>query len=868
MSRLNEAKDNNVGAGPAWTPFGAVLKALSVPAYASGKAIQNPASALNYSILDAWKDKDPVTPGTALERRGALDAVPDRYGIRTLTKLGADIALDPSTYVTFGGGAAARSGVRAAQLAASKEIDDIIRAGATPTMAQRAGATAEVAKAKLEAPSSFKVSLRVPLSRNKEIPLGESEGIAKAAQRAKATISKRFGGDALARGFSSDRGIGQAVSDVFHDVRRVGESELRRLGTAAADLDKQIAKAEKRLGMKRGEGATAITRHLDNPDRYDLPAGLEDLSAHSRDLLDDLNRMEKDAGIDYTEVEHYVSHLGATPADSRRIAEIYAKPTANRLDEPFFVKPRESKNLDEFEAIGREQGFTPEFNIARIIERRARASVNARTKKAIDDAVFDTFGTKTPDTSVGDAFDEWLKTSPDEFLQAAGVATARKYHATEQLPDDIARDLERVHAQITPLVKDDDALERTRIFLKKLTSRWKGLALLSPGYHIRNLYDDGIRAYWAGARNPMSFAQAARVQLGRDGSLRIGKEVWRNDEIARRAEVYGVLDTGWVRSETESSDEFLRRKGLQGPGKGPLARGSQAVGNFRENNLRLGTWLELLKAGKSPDEAARIVREYLFEYGKTSLFIDRARSFWFPFITFPSKAIPFTLREFARRPGRGANFAKVIQASNEAGGDPDLSLLPAGSQSSFAAPVPKLLSRLIGAPTDQPMLVNPERLFAAGSLNLLDPRVARARQNVLGGLLNPFMRVPLEMAANKSFYLGTDLPSLARSTPAIDQIARVVPIPSYVPAGQPYGYTKAGAPKIKRDFYTGQPVGGYSSYLDSILRLLPAYGQAASITPGGSSSAQLGAARFFFGVPVAPFDRAKALYRVQRFGNP
>ena len=834
---IKGAKPADAGRAPL-TPLRFALRAASVPALGVGEAIRDPGTLLQRrSGIDLFRDRNANLPGQALRGRGFLPG--GKAGIAL--GLAADIALDPLTYVSFGAGAAVKGGARAAiGREAARQIDDIVKSGGRPTLAQTAKASATTAAERAAAPRSVKVSLRVPFTRNKEILLGESEGLSAAVKRLSDKIAKPEVKASIRRGVTPDRGVTPVVNEVFNDLRRAAANEMKRIADSATRLDRDVAKLEDTLKLGRGKGREVIARHLDNPDRYPVPEGLEEVATRGRTILDDFNRAEKDAGIEYGDVEHYVPHMGANPKDRRKIAEVFAKPTASTIDEPFFVKPREAKNLDEFEAIGREQGFTPELNIARLIERRGRASVNTRMKKALDDAIYERFGTTVPDVSPDEAFEEWL-----------GLTTAKKYHKEESLTPEVADGLARVHARITPLVKDDDALQRTSDGVRRLTSRWKALALLSPGYQIRNLYDDGLRAYWAGARNPHSFTQASKLLTtrGKAGELkgiRIGDETWTREELLRRAEANGVIDTGFVRSETESLDEAVRGKGPAGPGRGPLVRGAQVVGDYRENVTRLGTWIELLKKGEEPGEAARTVREFLFDYSEVGKAVEVARSTFIPFITFPSKSIPFTIREFARRPGRAANFEKVITASNELAGNPDLSLLPTGSQASFGAPVPGWLRTAVNAPQDQAMLVNPERLFAMGSLNLLNPQRDAARSNAFG-LLTPMARIPLEVLTESNLGYGTPFPRAGSRAPAfVNQLAqRGVPIPGHNPN--------------RKDSMTGARQPGYSPTLNTLLRGIPIFGQADQVT-GGSSGANLGLARYLFGIPVSPYDAAREGY--------
>lgn len=921
------------------TPLRAVLDAASVPAYAVGQAVLHPTDKRTWTAsgLDLFRDESRhVMPGQALRQRGALNWIPTSYGLRSVAALIGDIGLDPATWISGGGGAAAHVAEGAGQVAArniglagAEYLAAQRAAHGTVTLSDKARAAAMTAAERKGAQGTLKLSVRLPFTRGREVLIGES---ARAHDLVSAVGGKLATGELsklAAQGLTTGRGLDPVVREVHRAVAAGARAEVEKIATAAARLERDVHGAEKGLGLKRGEGLTAISRHLGNPQgARALPTGLEDYAATARDLLDEFNAAEKAAGILYEERPHYVSFLGATPADRKVIANLYASPAASHLDEPFFVHPSVARSMDQFEAIAREQGFTPELNIARIVERRGRASVGARMKKALDEAVVGAEGVKPPAVEIpgtakldarvskhttalaeavasGDteaarvaqrkldiahadlakrerkiatiaAGNESLAArpgrtaTPEEWkavrTQWTEMANATKYHAGTRLPPHVAESLKRVHERIAPTVASEAALADMGRRVANITARWKSLALLSPGYHVRNAYDDGMRAYWAGARNPQSYNQAVHIlrtgsgKGASDSVYRIRGKTFTRAQLARMAEDHDVIDTGFARIETHSSVEATGRARIAAPGEGHAARASRAVGQWRENVIRLGTWLEMLKRGENPAEAARIVREFVFDYSETSAFIEEARKLWAPFATYPSKAIPFVAKEFARRPGRAANLNAAMTTLNQGGGNPDLSLLPAGAQSSFGVPWSDALRRPLGAPTGQPMLVNPERLFSFGSLNLLDPRLSRLRQNYLGGLLNPAARAVLEVLTHRSMYLGSDLPKLAKAPTFVNRLAEAgVPIPTYVAPGAEGG---------KRDFYTGRPVGGYSAYLDGLARLVPVYGQAASLIPGGTDSAQIGAARFFLGLPVTPYDRARALARVQRFGNP
>lgn len=912
---------------PGFTPIRVALDVLSIPNATIGKAIRDPRGALTYSALDAFRNRDRDTIGRSVEGRGLLNWVPEGKW-RSVTKLGLDIALDPTTYVTFGAGGAARAtGNAAVRRVGSEALDQAAAKGQKITLADRALASARDQEAIAAAGRSVRLGVQVPFSRAKNVTLYQSRELQRAIDAVGGAIVPKRAREAIAKGVSPSRGVDQRVNQVAQDVRRMAATEQRALTAALRLADRQTRKAERALGLKRGEAANAIAFHIDNPAKYQIPTELEPLVEAAKKLRDRFPEEEFKAGIEYARRENYLPHLGATRKDSERIQELYAKPTANAIDDPFFVNPRISENLDQFKAIGEAQGFTAETNVWKLLERRGFASIKAREKKALDDAIFQVYGVKAPAVALpstekaaarvakqeaklaaavqtGDApaavraqaklgkattglAKVEQKRGAAELLNAknaarpgrqaepgeyedllrewAEVGTATKYHGGSLLPPDIQRALSQVHKDITKQVTDPDGIAGALRFINRTTSQWKGLALLSPGYHARNAWSDSLQAYWAGARNPQSFVQATRILKARkalangenaaDATIAIGRgknrRTWTLTELAERARVHGVIDTGQVRADLMSSaDSAIRGRLPASPGRGRIVQKSGDFGDFRENTFRLGTWLELLKRGDDPAAAAAQVRQYLYDYGEVGRFVQAARAFWLPFITYQSKALPNVIRMAAERPGRLASVDKTTQYLTESAGSPDLSLLPTGQRSSFAVPIPTAVRARLGLPTDQPLLVTPERLFSYGSLNVLDARPAAFRRNVLGGLLGPIPRVSTELATQKSLYFGSDFSKRARAPRVIQELSnRGVPIPGYGP---------------KADYITGAPGFGYDPSLDAVLRLFPQYGQQASLT-GPSDTARIGWLRYLTGFPASPYDQARRQATVEKF---
>jgi hypothetical protein len=449
------------------------------------------------------------------------------------------------------------------------------------------------------------------------------------------------------------------------------------------------------------------------------------------------------------------------------------------------------------------------------------------------------------------------------------IASATKYHEGTLLPPAEARSLAAVHKAIAATVKDEDGLAAVGTFMANLGARWKALALLSPGYHIRNQIDDGFRAYVAGARNPATYKDAAEIirnpilKAGKaDAVIEAGGKTYKlgdegaltRKEILDRAESLGVIDTGFVRSDIGSSADKVRGASKHLPGTGRLAQASNELGAYRENTMRLFLWMELVKRGDDMATAARLTQEALFDYGMTSRFVEVARRFWIPFITFPTKAIPWTLKTAVTRPGTFATLNKAMNASNVASGSPDLSQLPPWLRSGFAVPVPDELRRYIGAPKDQPIIANPERVAAWASLNLLDPRPKQAFSNIIGGMVNPLAVTPLEMASGFDTFFVDKASPTTKQGPLIQWLEKTTGI----------------IPNVddKTDSYSGRKVPAFPTWIDKLASLLPVYGQANQAIPNtASETPKLGPFKYFTGLPLSPYDRARAAYFAEHYSK-
>ena len=463
----------------------------------------------------------------------------------------------------------------------------------------------------------------------------------------------------------------------------------------------------------------------------------------------------------------------------------------------------------------------------------------------------------------------------------------------------IAPQIERVIDKINPAVKTPSALRKMGRFITGITRAWKSLVLATPGYHIRNMIDDGLRAYWAGARNPGSFYQAVRILQGKATTIKIRGEVYTREEMMSMANAYGLIGTG-SQYHSEVGPAYERQVGRRRiagvplprkPGSGAIVTTSQMIGEMRENMTRLGTFIELLKNGEDEVTAARNVRDFLFDYNDVSQFITTMKDFWSPFITYTLKAVPFYAKTLVQRPGQLANLGLFMRdmtatAAQDYPGEVTMEYMAPGQELSFALPkIPGVSDALFGE--GEPGAIDPSNLMGISAINQISPitfptpqegetavgaalgTIPRGLGRVAGGLINPLVRYGIETATQQDMRFGSPLPNRTRLTPVPLAAQRLLSAVSGGNASIP-GYG------MKTDAYSGEQVEGASTNLLRFINLFPPVSQAgsyATVTGGfgfdnpfvnESDAGRISFVRTFSGIPVRPLEVSRAQFFATR----
>ncbi len=444
-------------------------------------------------------------------------------------------------------------------------------------------------------------------------------------------------------------------------------------------------------------------------------------------------------------------------------------------------------------------------------------------------------------------------------LVAEGWQThTSKYHKGTVLDPDTAEAVRKVDAEVARMLMRDDEIAAVGRFFNQTGSAWKSLQLATPRYHLRNLLDDAVVDWWAGARNPASYLQAARIMRGtQKGAIKTRVGTFTADEIMAMAESQGAVHMGYAAWEIGKQQERgIRTKigSMRAPGSGKLAQGSRWLGEIREDWQRLGLFIEMLKKGEDAVQAGMTVRRYRFDYSDLAPALMKARAVALPFLTFTWKNIPMLGKQLASRPGTFSKTNIIVEYLQEAGGDPDRSLLAPWESDSFGVPAPRAVKAAFGADPDEGLMFNPRITLRYADFEMLNPQPEAIVRN-WGGMVGP-VKAPVEALTGYSTFQARQLRDgeRVRAPAAIEGLHRLgVPIPGYGEKG---------------DAFTGEKVPGYSARLNMLLSTFPPFQHSSGTVPGGGiTDSNRRLAQFLTGLNLRPEDYQRAVFYAEKYGR-
>ena len=321
------------------------------------------------------------------------------------------------------------------------------------------------------------------------------------------------------------------------------------------------------------------------------------------------------------------------------------------------------------------------------------------------------------------------------------------------LPEPIAKHLDST----VKILTNEESMGAFMKTYDKLLGFWKkSVTGMFPAFHTRNALGGTFNNYlgWQGSPTTMlkEYGFTEKMLKGIDAEFitKSGKK-YSSSQLLDLAKRFGVKgQTGQIdvlKTITESIDEIT----ASGIDKLKLKASSaplEAMG-FVEDRLRLPLFLNGIREGLDPAEAAKKVFKYHFDYNPVTGLTDFERLYMkrlMPFYTWTRNNVPLQIEQIMKQPGKYAGVERVRRTLL---GDQaeDMKSLPSWMNDQFTFPVPfsKELGKSLWVSLDLPFQ----------DINRLP--VTESGIRAIASQLTPFLKFPLEKFFNRNMFFGGEI---------------------------------------------------------------------------------------------------------------
>ena len=218
-----------------------------------------------------------------------------------------------------------------------------------------------------------------------------------------------------------------------------------------------------------------------------------------------------------------------------------------------------------------------------------------------------------------------------------------------------------IHRDVAQLVKRPGKLDR---FWRQGVGWWKyNKVVLNPSTHARNVMSNFVLADLAGLApfKVHRYVQGARSLAKKDTWYQEAKEAgtFLTDTFVG-IEIPKLLDAAESFQQLQrGTGGFLARAGRKV--KGAVAKAGDAY-QAKEQWFKMSFFIDQRMKGLNPKAAADAAETALFNYRRVPWLVDNLRRYGaVPFLTFPYKALPATVKAIAQRPAAMSRYGHIIR---------------------------------------------------------------------------------------------------------------------------------------------------------------------------------------------------------------
>jgi 2-hydroxy-3-keto-5-methylthiopentenyl-1-phosphate phosphatase len=261
---------------------------------------------------------------------------------------------------------------------------------------------------------------------------------------------------------------------------------------------------------------------------------------------------------------------------------------------------------------------------------------------------------------------------------------------------EILKRVEKAYVDLPDFVKTYD----------KFLNTWKGLTLITPGFHMRNLFGNSFNSYAAGMDLAAQSRYSTKAMIELDQFQKIGKKLASGAELTAKEQKLYKLVSGFYESGVAQTHRGIRdleqiKEAVEAATKGgKLKTGYNNLirlnFNFAEKmddfqRYMLYRWA-LDKTGDSI-KASRTVAESLFDYHHLTNFEKDFMKRLFPFYTFMKNNFVFQAKNIFNNPKAYARIGRAYKYGLEslAGYGPDD--LPDYANENMWIPIPMNINK-------------------------------------------------------------------------------------------------------------------------------------------------------------------------------